>query len=73
MDADVRFLSHAWEQYSTLETGEHFEARLHSSLWGNRTDLSNFTVRVEALKAGKTIRGRAQTRISRKFSPDMSM
>jgi hypothetical protein len=48
MEGDVRSLSPAWEQFTTLETGMRFEALLHSSLWGNRADLSNFTVTVKA-------------------------
>ena len=47
MAGDVRRLSQAWEQFATLGTRERFEALLHSSLWGNRADLSNFTVRVK--------------------------
>ena len=31
---------------TVLEPKESFEALLHSSLWGNRADLSNYTVRV---------------------------
>ncbi|MGD0878704.1 MAG: damage-control phosphatase ARMT1 family protein [Anaerolineales bacterium] len=45
---DVQRLSSNWEQFVTLETGARFEALLHSSLWGNRSDLSNFTVQVKA-------------------------
>ena len=46
--SDVQRLSSVWEQFATLETGQRFEALLHSSLWGNRADLSNFTVKVKA-------------------------
>ncbi len=48
MEADVQRLASTWEQLSVLEPETHFEALLHSSLWGNRADLSNFTVRVKA-------------------------
>jgi len=48
MAGDVQRLSSLWEQFATLETEARFEALLHSSLWGNRADLSNFTVRVKA-------------------------
>jgi len=48
MKADVQRLASAWEQVSALEPETRFEALLHSSLWGNRADLSNFTVRVKA-------------------------
>ena len=48
MAGDIQRLSSIWEQFATLETGAHFEALLHSSLWGNRADLSNFTVTVKA-------------------------
>ena len=52
---DVSRLSPAWEQLATLETGERFKALLHSSLWGNRADLSNFTVLVKARSGLATI------------------
>jgi uncharacterized protein with ATP-grasp and redox domains len=55
MDGDVRRLSPAWEQFTTLETGARFEALLHSSLWGNRADMSNFTVRVKASSGLATV------------------
>jgi uncharacterized protein with ATP-grasp and redox domains len=45
---DIERLASIWEQFATLETGARFEALLHSSLWGNRADLSNFTVKVKA-------------------------
>ena len=48
MAGDVQRLSSVWEQFATLETGRRFEVLLHSSLWGNRADLSNFTVTVKA-------------------------
>jgi len=48
MAGDVQRLSSIWGQFATLETGARFEALLHSSLWGNRADLSNFTVKVKA-------------------------
>lgn len=48
MEGDVHRLVTAWEQFTALDTMTRFEALLHSSLWGNRADLSNFTVRVKA-------------------------
>ena len=55
LDGDVRRLSSAWEQLATLETGERFKALLHSGLWGNRADLSNFTVLVKARSGLATV------------------
>ncbi|MBN1313545.1 MAG: protein-glutamate O-methyltransferase family protein [Anaerolineae bacterium] len=49
IDDDIRKLAAEWEHLSILEPGARFEALLHSCLWGNRADLSNFTVRVGAL------------------------
>jgi uncharacterized protein with ATP-grasp and redox domains len=48
MDGDIRRFSLAWEQVAALESRARFEALLHSSLWGNRADLSNFTVQEKA-------------------------
>jgi uncharacterized protein with ATP-grasp and redox domains len=48
MEADVQRLAAEWDQFSALEPEVLFEALLHSCLWGNRTDLSNFTVKVRA-------------------------
>jgi len=48
MDADVQRLASDWEKLSALEPETRFEALLHSSLWGNRADLSNVTVWVKA-------------------------
>jgi uncharacterized protein with ATP-grasp and redox domains len=47
MEADVQRLAAGWDQLSTLEPEMLFEALLYSCLWGNRTDLSNFTVQVQ--------------------------
>ena len=55
LDGDIRRLSPAWEQFSALEGEVRFEALLHSSLWGNRADLSNFTVRVKARSGLATV------------------
>jgi uncharacterized protein with ATP-grasp and redox domains len=52
---DIQHLSSVWEQFTTLETGARFEALLHSSLWGNRADLSNFTVMVKARSGLATV------------------
>ena len=48
MEADVQRLAAEWDQFSALEPVVLFEALLHSCLWGNRADLSNFTVKVQA-------------------------
>lgn len=44
MEADVRRLAGEWDQVAGLEPSAKFEVLLHSCLWGNRTDLSNYTV-----------------------------
>lgn len=53
--AAVARLAEGCGQLAGLETGVVFEALLHSSLWGNRADLSNLTVR-EQTHAGLTAR-----------------
>jgi hypothetical protein len=45
---DIERLAGEWQQFSDLEAQARFEVLLHSCLWGNRTDLSNFTVKVKA-------------------------
>jgi hypothetical protein len=45
---DIQRLAGEWDQFSALSAETLFEALLHSCLWGNRADLSNFTVKVEA-------------------------
>ena len=45
IDSDIQKLAAEWEQLSALEPETRFEALLHSCLWGNRADLSNFTVK----------------------------
>ncbi len=49
IQADVKWFSGEWESFSGLAPDLAFEALLHSCLWGNRADLSNFTVKVKAL------------------------
>ena len=49
IETDLRWFSQEWESFSELEPELAFEALLHSCLWGNRADLSNFTVKVKAL------------------------
>jgi uncharacterized protein with ATP-grasp and redox domains len=49
IQADVKWFSGEWESFCGLEPDLAFEALLHSCLWGNRADLSNFTVKVKAL------------------------
>jgi uncharacterized protein with ATP-grasp and redox domains len=55
MVGDVQRLSSIWEQIAMLEPAARFEALLHSSLWGNRADLSNFTVKEKARAGLATI------------------
>jgi uncharacterized protein with ATP-grasp and redox domains len=45
---DIQRLAGEWDQFSALTAETLFEALLHSCLWGNRADLSNFTVKVKA-------------------------
>lgn len=45
MEADIQRLAVAGEQFFNQEPGALFEWLLHSSLWGNRTDLSHYSVR----------------------------
>jgi uncharacterized protein with ATP-grasp and redox domains len=47
-DMAVDRLAQAWDQLAEIEPEMAFEALLHSSLWGNRADLSNYTVEIEA-------------------------
>ncbi len=47
-DALVR-LEASWDQLAHLEADILFEMLLHSALWGNRADLSNLTVKEQAL------------------------
>jgi uncharacterized protein with ATP-grasp and redox domains len=48
MEADTQRLAGTWDQLSGLEPNILFEGLLHSCLWGNRADLSNYTVKVKA-------------------------
>ncbi len=47
VEDDIQRLAAEWEQVSDLQPDLRFEALLHSSLWGNRADLSNFTVKAK--------------------------
>jgi hypothetical protein len=47
----VAWLAQHWDQIDRAEPEPRFEMLLHSSLWGNRADLSNRTVR-EGVRAG---------------------
>ena len=44
ISSDIQKLAVEWEQLSALEPESRLVVLLHSCLWGNRTDLSNFTV-----------------------------
>jgi len=48
MEADIQRLLPIWEQLYSREPEALFVGLLHSSLWGNRADLSNFTVQAKA-------------------------
>lgn len=43
----VEWLADAWVQIADVEPEVAFEALLHSCLWGNRADLSNYTISVK--------------------------
>ncbi len=51
----VERLADVWVQMADVEPEVAFEALLHSCLWGNRADLSNYTVSVQA-QGGLTAR-----------------
>jgi hypothetical protein len=42
-------LEASWDQLAPLQVDALFETLLHSALWGNRADLSNLTVKEQAL------------------------
>jgi uncharacterized protein with ATP-grasp and redox domains len=44
----VQRLAEGWGQLAAVEPEVAFEALLHSCLWGNRADLSNYTVDIQA-------------------------
>lgn len=44
----VEQLTESWGQLAKIEPDIAFEVLLHSCLWGNRADLSNFTVAIQA-------------------------
>ncbi len=46
--ADLRDFGPLWQQIQAVPPPERFEFLLHSALWGNRTDLSNFTLAASA-------------------------
>ncbi len=48
MRSDLQGFGPLWEQIQSVPAGERFEVLLHSALWGNRTDLSNFTLAASA-------------------------
>ena len=47
-EAAVSQLALVWEQLTAAPPAIRFEAILHSCLWGNRVDLSNYTLTVKA-------------------------
>jgi hypothetical protein len=48
--SDLQQFAALWEQINSIPGEQRFGVLLHSALWGNRTDLSNFTT--EVLAAG---------------------
>ena len=46
--ADINRLSYEWEKIYQLSEEQTFTTLLHSALWGNRADLSNFNVLEQA-------------------------
>ncbi len=44
IESDIQKLAVEWEELSALEPEMRFEVLLHSCLWGNRADLSNFAI-----------------------------
>ena len=45
IESDIQKLATEWGRLTSLNPQIQFEALLHSCLWGNRADLSNFTVK----------------------------
>jgi len=58
MEADIQQLAPIWEGLSNPDSGAFFRWLLHSSLWGNRTDLTFFTVREKSRVGRATQRER---------------
>jgi uncharacterized protein with ATP-grasp and redox domains len=58
-EAAVERLAESWSQLADVEPEVVFEALLHSCLWGNRADLSNYTV---ALRASSGLAAREERR-----------
>jgi hypothetical protein len=48
IQADLNTIASLWHQIETIPPSERFEVLLHSALWGNRTDLSNYTTAIGA-------------------------
>lgn len=48
VEADITRLAGIWEEFPSQDSQALFVGLLHSCLWGNRADLSNFTVKVKA-------------------------
>ena len=49
IETDIASFASEWDSFIAVEPDLAFETLLHSCLWGNRGDLSNFTVKVKAL------------------------
>jgi uncharacterized protein with ATP-grasp and redox domains len=49
IETDLEWFTKIWDNFSTEEPLPAFETLLHSCLWGNRGDLSNFDIQVKAL------------------------
>jgi uncharacterized protein with ATP-grasp and redox domains len=48
VEGAVAWLGKNWDQMAEVEPNAKFEMLLHSSLWGNRADLSNLSIQVQA-------------------------
>ncbi len=48
VEGAVAWLGKNWAQMAEVEPNAKFEMLLHSSLWGNRADLSNLSIQVQA-------------------------
>ncbi len=55
LDSDIPWFEGELELFSRIEPELRFKALFYSSLWGNRADLSNFTVREKARSGQESI------------------
>jgi uncharacterized protein with ATP-grasp and redox domains len=67
--SDLAAFALIWDQILTVDPAHRFEVVVHSALWGNRTDLSNFTTALSA--AGGLAVSAEQHRILIDHTPDV--